>query len=103
MEIESSLLVTLAPRRPITESYLSRWVMVLMSPRSFTATISTSAPWAWIARKKIRPMRPNPLTPTRMVMTTLLAVSTACREAPLLATFRDLQFQWLEAGEHLLG
>src|SRR3954451_9383943 len=53
------------------ESYLSRCAMVLRSPRSLAATISMSAvPWllrACTARKKLRPMRPNPLMPTRTV------------------------------------
>src|SRR5688500_3958999 len=39
---------------------------------SFTATISMSvvpaARWASTARQKLRPMRPNPFTPTRTVM-----------------------------------
>src|SRR6476469_1333708 len=65
----------------MTESYLRRWVIVARSPRSLTATISTSAPFPWIARKKFLPMRPNPLTPTRMVMTSLLAVSALAQLA----------------------
>ena len=42
--------------------------MVSTEPRSLTATKSMSAPWLLTARKKLRPMRPKPLMPTRMVM-----------------------------------
>ena len=52
----------------MTESYLSRWAIVSTEPRSLTATNSMSAPWLLTARKKLRPMRPKPLMPTRMVM-----------------------------------
>ena len=48
-------------------SYLSRWASVALSVRSFTPTSSMSAPEASTARKKLRPMRPKPLMPTRMV------------------------------------
>ena len=41
--------------------------MVLLSIRSLAATISMSAPDACTARKKLRPMRPKPLIPTRTV------------------------------------
>ena len=41
--------------------------MLLLSIRSLAATISMSAPDAWTARKKLRPMRPKPLIPTRTV------------------------------------
>src|SRR3954452_6740009 len=41
--------------------------MVARSPRSLAATISMSAPLAATARKKLRPIRPNPLMPTRTV------------------------------------
>ena len=49
--------------------------MVATEPRSFTATKSMSAPCFLAARKKLRPMRPKPLIPTRMVMTYLRMVS----------------------------
>src|SRR5690625_365967 len=49
------------------ESYFRRWARVLLSVRSLTPTISTSAPELSTARKKLRPMRPKPLIPTRMV------------------------------------
>ena len=50
---------------PSVESYFRRCAIVAASPRSLTATISTSAPSACCARKKFRPMRPKPLMPTR--------------------------------------
>src|SRR6186997_2368187 len=39
--------------------------MVFVSPRSFAATTSKSPPRCMCARKKFRPIRPNPLMPTR--------------------------------------
>ena len=53
---------------PSTESYFSRCAIVAASPRSLTATISTSAPSFCCARKKLRPIRPKPLMPTRTAM-----------------------------------
>ena len=53
---------------PRTESYFRRCAMVFASPRSFSATISTSAPSCCCARKKLRPIRPKPLIPTRVAM-----------------------------------
>ena len=47
---------------------LSRWAIVSTEPRSLAATKSMSAPGCLAARKKLRPMRPKPLMPTRMVM-----------------------------------
>src|SRR5215218_6102051 len=64
--IASSSKLTSSSSRPKVESYLSRWARVLLSVRSLTATISRSRPLA--ARKKLRPMRPKPLMPTRTVM-----------------------------------
>src|SRR5512139_234823 len=52
----------------MTESYLRRWAISATLPRSLAATISTSAPDCFTARKKLRPIRPKPLTPTRMVI-----------------------------------
>ncbi len=60
---------TFSGKRPSTESYWRRCAIVSIDPRSFTATKSMSAPLALAARKKLRPMRPKPLMPTRMVMT----------------------------------
>ena len=48
-------------------SYLSRWARVLLSVRSLAATTSMSAPETWIARYKLRPIRPKPLMPSRTV------------------------------------
>ncbi len=59
--------VTSAPRPPWTESCLSRWARVLASARSLTPTTSISDAFSAV-RKKTRPIRPNPLTPTRMLM-----------------------------------
>ncbi|MNW62715.1 hypothetical protein D3C74_408620 [compost metagenome] len=58
---------TLSGKRPRTVSYFSRCASVLLSVRSLTPTISMSAPDAMMARKKLRPIRPKPLIPTRMV------------------------------------
>src|SRR5215467_9355832 len=53
---------------PRTVSYLSRCANVLMSPRSLAATISIPGlSIACTARQKFRPIRPNPLIPTRTV------------------------------------
>ena len=54
---------TSSPSGPSTESYLRRCAIVFASPRSFTATISMSAPCLRAARKKLRPIRPKPLMP----------------------------------------
>src|SRR5205807_2153808 len=62
--IVSSLASTAACRLPSTESYLSRCASVCALVRSLTATksmlLSPSA-----ARMMLRPIRPNPLIPTR--------------------------------------
>src|SRR5215469_4835054 len=53
---------------PSTVSYFSRYALVAGLVRSFAATISMSLPCAaWTARQKFRPIRPNPLMPTRIV------------------------------------
>ena len=70
--IEVSSLDTSASRRPRIVSYLSRWASEALSVRSLTPTISMSAPDARTARKKLRPMRPKPLIPTRTVTAVLL-------------------------------
>ena len=62
-----STLISLAIVPP-TESCLSRNAIVCASPNgSFTATSSTCdcSPLARMARVKDRPIRPNPLMPTR--------------------------------------
>src|SRR5688572_10987994 len=60
-------------RRPSTESYFSRCAIAATDPRSFTATKSISALRFFAARKKLRPMRPKPLIPTRTVMRKILS------------------------------
>src|SRR2546425_2106864 len=57
---------TVPPNRPCTESYLSRWASVLVSVMSFTATNSSADCFIrTAARSTLRPIRPNPLMPTR--------------------------------------
>ena len=65
--ISSAVALTSCGRRPRMLSYLSRWASVALSVRSFTPTTSMSASDASTARKKLRPIRPKPLMPTRMV------------------------------------
>src|SRR5690242_20175570 len=48
-------------------SYLSRCASTELSVRSLTPTSWMSAPRSSAARKKLRPIRPKPLMPTRMV------------------------------------
>src|SRR5882672_4604272 len=66
-KIASPLAFTSACSVPWTESCLSRWASVLAAARSLTATTSRSEDSS-AARKKTRPMRPNPFTPTRTAM-----------------------------------
>src|SRR5712692_8877340 len=66
-----ALALTSAERLPCTESCLSKWASVLASARSLTPTTSTSLSLRAV-RKKTRPIRPMPLTPTRMLMEGLL-------------------------------
>jgi hypothetical protein len=67
--ISSAVAFTSCGKRPRMLSYLSRCARVALSVRSFAATNSISAPEAVSARKKLRPIRPKPLMPTRMVTT----------------------------------
>src|SRR4051794_39940256 len=53
---------------PRIESYLNRWASVALSVMSFTATHSMSVSFARPARSTFRPIRPNPLIPTRTGM-----------------------------------
>src|SRR5215210_6656848 len=53
---------------PRIESYLSRCASVALSVMSLTATHSMSVSLARPARSTFRPMRPNPLIPTRTGM-----------------------------------
>ena len=66
-KIASPFAVTSASSAPCTESCLSRCASVLASARSLTATTSMSFARR-AARKNTRPIRPNPLTPTRTRM-----------------------------------
>ena len=72
--IESSVWETLLPKGPSIESYLRRWARVAVSVRSLIATISTLSAVlcaAKTARKKFRPIRPNPFTPTLIIFPSL--------------------------------
>src|SRR5439155_1154022 len=71
-KIASPLAVASALRLRWTESCFSRWARVLASARSLTPTTSISPAASRAVRKKTRPMRPKPLTPTRMLMEGLL-------------------------------
>src|SRR5918999_1462949 len=59
---------------PKTESYLSRCASVPASVMSLTATTSMSACDSCAARNMVRPMRPNPLIPTRTGISSPLCV-----------------------------
>src|SRR5438128_1390706 len=59
---------TSSGRLPRMESYLSRWASVRASVMSLTATNSSSRSCR-AALRMLRPMRPNPLMPTRIDMT----------------------------------
>src|SRR5205823_14758746 len=64
-----ALASTVPGKRPCTESYLSRCASVLVSVMSFTATNSSACCFmSTAARSTLRPMRPNPLIPTRTAM-----------------------------------
>ena len=52
---------------PCTESYLKRWESVALSARSFTATSSMSVR-SCNKRAVTRPIRPNPLMATRVIL-----------------------------------
>src|SRR5215472_12342312 len=67
MLIASPLTVTSPGKRPCTESKRSRCALVSTGPRSLMPTTSISwRPASAMARSTLRPMRPNPLIPTRM-------------------------------------
>src|SRR5262245_25763292 len=69
---------------PSSESYASRCAIVGTSPRSLNATSSKSVSRSSAARKKLRPMRPKPLMPTRVfaMPTTLDGTSPRPRREP---------------------
>src|SRR5438132_5004058 len=73
---------TSSARVPSTVSYLSRCAIVAMSPRSLAATISMprSPSAALAARQKLRPIRPQPLIPTRIVTVLNLLVDPRDRQ-----------------------
>src|SRR3954453_7602910 len=67
--IVSPSTVTVPGKRPWTLSKRSRWALVSTGPRSLMPTTSISLrPDSATARKILRPMRPNPLIPTRIAM-----------------------------------
>src|SRR6058998_3513666 len=75
-KMASPLAVTSALSPPWTESCLSRWARVFASARSLTPTTSISPLASSAVRKNTRPMRPKPLTPTRILMEELLVGRT---------------------------
>src|SRR5579862_78333 len=66
---------------PSTESCLRRCAIVPASPRSLYATTSKSASRSSAARKKLRPIRPNPLIPTRVFAMRRLYLRGACGDS----------------------
>src|SRR5918997_1820477 len=72
-------------------SYLSRCARTSGLVRSLTATISMSLPLAAAARQKLRPMRPNPLMPTRTVTADLHLLDWAVARSTARARGRDLR------------
>ena len=86
--IESSPASTGTSRLPSTESCLSRWAIVFVSPMSFAATISKSPPcWSW-ARRKFLPMRPKPLIPTLVLAISRAPLVVGCQSS-LTARLRE--------------
>ena len=73
--------VTSPAKRPSTESYFSRCAIVAASLRSFTPTKSKSSPRCLAARKKLRPIRPNPLIP---ILTPIVASLRGCGNVILI-------------------
>src|SRR5665213_2520431 len=71
--IESPSTVTVPGKRPCTESKRNRWALVSTGPRSLMATTSISLRLATkMARRTLRPIRPNPLIATRIAIQSLL-------------------------------
>src|ERR1700685_1248612 len=71
--IESPSTVAVPGKRPCTESKRRRRALVSTGPRSLIPTISISLrPDSAIARSTLRPIRPNPLIPTRIAIQLLL-------------------------------
>src|SRR2546428_1837930 len=70
---------TVPGKRPWTESYFKRCARVFVSVMSLTPTNSISVCLAIVAaRNTFRPMRPNPLIPTRTAMTLPLSEVWNC-------------------------
>src|SRR5579859_5810984 len=95
--------VTSTSSLPSTVSYLSRYALVAGSVRSLAATISMPPPCppacaAWTARQKFRPIRPNPLMPTRIV--TAFFSSSLCR---LWAAHRAYRIALALRHQHVRG
>src|SRR3954451_15900769 len=67
---------------PRIESYLNRWASVALSVMSLTATHSMSVSFARPARSTLRPMRPNPLIPTRTGMCVSVPSAVTIQERP---------------------
>src|SRR2546421_5519675 len=82
---------TSSPSVPRTESYLSRCPIVFASPRSLIATISKFPPRSRCARKKFRPIRPNPLIPTR-VLAMETSLNEECRHRTAMSNFAAVFF-----------
>src|SRR5215203_904950 len=87
--IASPSAVTSSGHTPCTESYCSRCASVAASVTSLAATNSMSAFRLSAARTTSRPMRPNPLMPTRTAM-----------NPPILA--RDSPNHFIERRRHRL-
>jgi len=82
-------------RLPSTESYFSRWASVAALVRSFTATKSISLlPSA--ARMMLRPIRPNPLMPTRTAIIPRSRRKGVCEAS--LAPYRERSPTYLHDG-----
>src|SRR5690242_12051414 len=76
--MESPSTVTVPGKRPCTESKRSRWALVSTGPRSLMPTTSISRrPDSAMARRILRPMRPNPLIATRTAI--FLSFHDGCR------------------------
>src|SRR6516165_3655138 len=80
---ESPSTVTVPGKRPCTESKRNRCALVSTGPRSLMPTISMSLrPDSAIARRMLRPMRPNPLIATRTAISRLLQRLLAPQKTP---------------------
>src|SRR5216684_2599778 len=91
--MESSVCVTLWGRLPRTESYFKRCARVFASVMSLTATnwvsLSSSA-----VRTMLRPMRPKPLMPTLMDITSSDGVSEIAAEQERVTAAGEQKMLW---------